>query len=172
MSVARGWVAIFAVALVGTTLGAQEPPKPGPEHEILKQHVGSWDTVMKADGKEFKGTQVYKMDLGGLWLSGAMESDLFGQKFSGRSLDTYDAGKKKYYGIWVDSMGTAPVIMEGTYNKEHKAMTMAGEGPGMDGKQTKYRSITSYANADYFFMSMYIGDAKEPSFTVTYTRKK
>ena len=85
---------------------------------------------MKAGGKESKGTVTYKMELGGLWLAGAMESELFGQKFTGKSLDTYDPAKKKYVGVWVDSMSTAPVTMEGTYDKEKKTLTMAGEGPG------------------------------------------
>ena len=39
---------------------------------------------------EFKGAMTYKMELGGLWLVGSMESDLGGQKFYGKSLDTYE----------------------------------------------------------------------------------
>ena len=33
------------------------------------------------------------MELGGLWLVGSLQSDLDGQKFHGKSLDTYDAAK-------------------------------------------------------------------------------
>ena len=52
------------------------------------------------------------------------------------------------------------------------AMTMTGEGPGMDGKATKYRSVSKYPDEDTVEMTMYIGDGKEPTFTVIYKRKK
>lgn len=163
---------VAAVVAGGSAVRGQQPATPGPEHEVLKKLVGNWETTMKAGGMEFKGSTTYKMDLGGLWLSGAMESDLGGQKFSGRSLDTYDAGKKKYIGIWVDSMGTTPMIMEGDYDKATKTLTTAGDGPGMDGKVTKWKSVSVMPDDDTVNMSMFVGDAKEPMFTVLYKRKK
>lgn len=166
-----GLVAAVAV-LVSPAARGQESPKPGPEHEVLKKLEGNWDLVMKFGGMESKGTVAYKMDLGGLWLTGAMESDLFGAKFQGRSLDTYDAGKKKYVGVWIDSMGTQPMVMEGTYDKDKKTLTMAGDGVGMDGKPAKYKSVSTYPDADTINFSMYIGDGKDPAFTVVYKRKK
>jgi hypothetical protein len=165
---------VLAVVLVlGIGAGAQEaPPKPGPEHALLKKFEGNWDTLMKAGGMEFKGTMTYKMDLGGLWLAGALDSDLGGQKFYGKSMDTYDASKKKFVGVWFDSMGTTPLIMEGTYDKDKKAMIMVGQGPGMDGKLTTWRSVSEMPDDNTVRMNMYVGDSKEPMFTVTYTRKK
>ena len=103
----------LVVALTTPSVRAQEPPKPGPEHEMLKKMEGNWDLVMKFGGMETKGTVVYKMELGGLWLAGSLESELFGTKFQGKSLDTYDAGKKKFIGVWVDSMCTQPMILGG-----------------------------------------------------------
>jgi hypothetical protein len=164
-------VLTLALALV-TGTQAQEFAKPGPEHEVLNKRVGNWDTVMKAGGAEFKGTMKYKMDLGGLWLAGALETDLGGMKFSGRSMDTYDAKTKKYVGVWFDNMGTTPMSMEGSYDKDKKTMTMIGKGPGMDGKITTWRSVSRMSDDDTVVMNMYVGDAKEPMFTVTYKRKK
>ena len=162
----------LALVLAATGL-AQEGPKPGPEHEALKKREGTWTTTMKFGGMESKGTVVYKMELGGLWLTGTMESELFGQKFTGKSLDSFDVAKKKYVGIWADSMSTAPVIMEGSLDASKKKLTMSGEGPGMDGKTSKYKSVSEMPDDDTIVMSMYMGDdAKEPSFTVTYKRKK
>lgn len=166
-------LAVLALALTLVTgTQAQDFAKPGPEHELLKKLVGTWDTSMKAGGAEFKGTMTYRMELGGLWLAGALESDLAGQKFSGKSMDTYDSGKKKYVGVWFDSMGTHPLLMEGDYDKDKKTMTMAGKGPGMDGKVTTWRSVSRMPDNDTVVMSMYVGDGKEPMFTVTYKRKK
>jgi hypothetical protein len=139
---------------------------------VLKNLEGTWDTTMKAGGMESKGAMTYKMELGGLWLVGSLESDLGGQKFQGKSLDTYDAGKKKYVSVWFDSMGTTPLTMEGSYNKEKKTLTMVGQGPGMDGKVTTWRSVSKMSDNDTIEMSMFVGDGKEPMFTVTYKRKK
>ena len=119
-----------------------------------------------------KGTVTYTMELGGLWLIGALDGELFGAKFSGKSLDTYDAGKKKFVSIWVDSMGPGSVTTEGTYDKEKKTLTMSGEGPGMDGKPTKYKSVTVFPDDDTTTMTMYVGDGKEAAFVVEYKRKK
>ena len=81
-------VAVFALALAAAA--AQDAPKPGPEHELLNKQVGTWDFTMKLAGIESKGTVVYKLDLGGLWLKGEMEGSFGGEKFSGRSFDSFD----------------------------------------------------------------------------------
>src|SRR5580704_13669312 len=150
-------VAGVVAMLAGPAL-SQDAPKPGPEYKLLKKREGAWDTTMKAGGMEFKGTVTYKMELGGLWLVGSLESDLGGQKFFGKSLDTYDAGKKKYVGVWADSMGTTPLLMEGAYEKDKKTMTMIGDGPGMDGKLTKWKSVSTMPDNDTINMSMFVGD--------------
>lgn len=166
-------IAAITVAVVLSVPGmAQEPPKPGPEHKVLKKMEGSWDTTMKFGGMESKGSMTYKMELGGLWLIGSLESDLGGQKFSGKGLDTYDPAKKKYIGYWFDSMSATPLAMEGTYDKETKTMTMVGEGPGPEGKTAKWKSVSTMPDDDTINQSMYVGDGKEPMFTVTYKRKK
>ena len=165
-------IAVVVAAALALPCLAQEMPKPGPEHKLLKEREGTWDTTMKAGGMESKGTVKYKMELGGFWLAGTMESELFGAKFTGKSLESYHPAKKKYVSVWVDSMSTAPVTMEGGFDKDKKTMTMVGEGPGMDGKATKYKSVSKFPDADTLEMTMYIGDAKEPTFVVTYKRKK
>ncbi|MBA4190247.1 MAG: hypothetical protein C0467_19855 [Planctomycetaceae bacterium] len=171
-SLSRFCAAALTVVVLAQAAPAQEGPKAGPEHDILKKMEGNWDLVMKFGGNESKGTVTYKMELGGLWLVGSLESELFGSKFTGKSLDTYDAAKKKYIGVWADSMGTQPMMLEGTFDKATKALTMSGDGPGMDGKPTKYKSVTTITDDNTINFSMYIGDVKEPSFTIVYKRKK
>src|SRR5262245_53421092 len=89
----RTIVAVTVAAVLAAPAFAQEMPKPGPEHKSLAKKEGTWSTVMKAGGMEHKGTVTLKMELGGLWLVGSLESDLNGQKYFGKSLDTYDAKK-------------------------------------------------------------------------------
>src|SRR5437868_14343918 len=104
-------IAVVVTAMMAVPAWSQEMPKPGPEHEVLKHLEGTWDTTLKAGGQESKGTVTYKMELGGFWLVGAMESAMFGTKFSGKSLESYCPAKRKYVSVWVDSMSTAPVTM-------------------------------------------------------------
>jgi hypothetical protein len=167
----RTLAAAVALTLVGV-VGAQQPPKPGPEYNVLKKLVGTWETSMAAGGTTSKGTMTYKFGLGGLWLQSDMEGEMFGAKFTGHGMDSYDAAKKKYVSVWFDSMGTSPVVMEGTYDAGKKALTAAGEGPGMDGKPQKYKSVTTWVSDDQVKMDMYMGGSKEPDFTITYKRKK
>jgi hypothetical protein len=151
---------------------AQPGAKPGPEHDVIKRLEGNWTILMKAGGMEYKGTMAYKMELGGLWLVGSMESDFGEGKFTGKSLDTYDAAKKKYLTVWVDSMSTTPIFMEGTYDAKTKTLTMTGEAPDMEGKLAKWKSVTEYPDNDTVNFTMYLADAKEPMFSIVYKRKK
>lgn len=107
-----------------------------------------------------------------MWLVSSLEGEIFGTKFYGKGLDSYDANKKKYVSAWFDSMSASPMIMEGTLDKEKKTLTLAGEGPGSDGKPTKYKSISVMPDDDTIEFSMYMGETKDPSFTISYKRKK
>ena len=165
--------AYLAAGLVAAVLAggaaAQEAPKPGPEHDHLKRMVGTWDTVMTAGGQESKGTATFKMEVGGHWLVSTFEGELFGQKFHGKGLDSYNAVKKNYVSVWVDSMSGYPTVMEGTLDQAKKSLTMTGEeGPGTDGKSGKYKSVTTMPDGDTMHFKMFPGDAKQPAFTVTY----
>ena len=151
---------------------AQEPAKPGPEHEGLKKYVGTWGATMKMGGMDSKCTATYKMDLGGLWLASTFDGDFMGMKFQGKGMDGYDPAKKKYVATWCDSMSTSMMIMEGTYDKDKKTLTMEGDGMGPDGKPAKHKSVTEWKDDDFFVFHMYMGDVKEPMFTIEYKRKK
>ena len=163
------------VCFVPTVALAQEPPKPGPEHEKLKELVGTWDAVVKFGPEESKGTMTWKMDLGGLWLVSEFQGEFGGEKFTGKGFDGYDPIKKKYIGVCVDSMSTLPVISEGTYDKDGKVQTMTGEGPGPDGKPTKYKMTTEHKDKDSVLFTMFGPgpDGKEgPMMSIAYKRRK
>jgi len=165
-------LALFAAGTAAPTVRAQGFPKPGPEHEHLKKLEGNWDTTFKMMGTESKGKATYKMGVGGLWLLSTYEGDIGGMKFQGRGMDSYDPAKKKYVSVWVDSMSTSPMFMEGTLDKAKKTLTMSGEGPGEDGKPTKYRSVSEMPDDNTINFSMYMGGGKEPAFVIVYKRKK
>jgi hypothetical protein len=163
---------VAVVAALAAPAPAQQFARPGPEHEKLKKLEGTWEVVMKAGGTETKGTATLKMGLGGMWLVSDLQSDFGGMKFQGKGLDTYDAAKKVYRSVFVDSVGPGILIMEGNYDKGGKALTMSGEGPAPDGKTTKWKSVSTMPDDDTLNLTMYVGDAKEPMFTAVYKRKK
>lgn len=169
-------VTTFALAASAAAQETAQAPKPGPEHERLKHLEGTWDVVMKFGDTETKGKVVYKMQLGGLWLVADFEGEFApGQKFTGKGLDGYDPVRKKYVGIWIDSMSTSPVVSEGNYDKEGKVLTMNGEGPGEDGKPTKYKMTSEHKDKDNVLFTMYGkgADGKEGTlFTIAYKRRK
>src|SRR5260370_28344655 len=97
-------VACAAGVLVAPAAVAQEAPKPGPEHALLKRAEGTWDATLKFGDQESKGTMTYKMGLGGLWLVSDFKGEVMGAKFEGKGMDTYDPAQKKYVNVWFDSM--------------------------------------------------------------------
>jgi hypothetical protein len=164
------------IALLAPAVSAQPPlAKPGPEHERLKKMEGTWEATVKSSAGESKGTMIFKMELGGLWLVSNFKGQFAGQEFQGRGLDSYDPVKKKYVSVWADSMSTAPMISEGTFDKEGKVLTQLGEGPGMDGKTTKYKSVTEMKDADSMVFTLSSPDKEgkdQTAITITYKRKK
>lgn len=167
----RALLASVALLNLVPSARAQEPPKPGKQHDYLRRLAGTWD----AETQSGKGTMTYQMGLGGLWLIGDFEGEFGGMKFQGKGLDTYDPATKKYQSIWVDSFSTVPRIMEGDVDKEDKVMTLKGEGRGPDGKPAKYKSITEIKDADTVNFSLFLveKDGKElPMVNLAYKRKK
>jgi hypothetical protein len=167
--------ALVALLIVAGLSLAQEFPKPGPEHEKLKEYVGTWDAVMKMEGQESKCTATYKSICGGMWIQSDFQGDLGGIKFEGHGLDGYNQHTKKYISVWVDSMSSATMHMEGNYDAEKKLVVMTGESLGPDGKPQKFKATTENKDKDHFTFRMYMVDAEGKenlAFTIEYTRRK
>ena len=166
---------LLAFAMAQVLARGQGAPTPGPEHEHLKKLEGTWNAKMKMGDNETPATATYKMVCGGMWLMSDFQGEFDGQKFSGRGLDGYDPEKKKYVAVWVDSMSTRPMLLEGTHDKEKKTTTMTGEAPGPDGKLAKHKMMTHMPDDDHMTFTMFIIDAdgkENKVMTIEYTRKK
>jgi len=172
-SVIGSFLLAFVMAHVAA-LG-QSPPTPGPEHEALKKLEGAWNAKIKMGTNESPATATYKMVCGGMWLMSDFQGQFDGQKFSGQGLDSYDPEKKQYVSVWVDSMSTRPMLLEGTHDKEKKTTTMTGEAPGPDGKLAKHKMVTHMPDDDHMTFTMFIIDAdgkENKIMTIEYTRKQ
>jgi hypothetical protein len=154
--------------------GEMPQAKPGPEHEILKKSVGTWDATVEemapgAPPKTSKGTETAKL-VGGLWLVSDFKSEMMGQPFEGHAVGGYDPSKKKYVGTWVDSMSASQWTSEGTLDPATKTMTDWMEGVGHDGKPTKMKAVTQWKDDDTRVFTMYMGET--PTMKITYKRRK
>ena len=110
-----------------------------------------------------------------LWIANDFQGELGEIKFQGHGLDGYDQKKKKYVGVWVDSVSSAPLHFEGDYDPKSKLLVMTGETLGADGKPEKFKNTTETKDKDNFVFKMYMiqPDGKEElSFTIVYTRRK
>jgi len=154
---------------------AQQLPGPGPEHEKLKEMVGTWDAEMIAEGAPpSKGTMTFRMALGGMWLESDFKGDFAGQKFTGRGLDSYDAIHNEYTSVWVDSMTGYPTVFRGNYDDSGKVLTMHAESVDPTGQPLKMKSVSTTIDADHMNFKMYMvaGGEDVEIMTMKYTRKK
>jgi hypothetical protein len=151
-----------------------QPPKPAPEHEMLKKFVGEWDCTVSLGGMDEKGSAVYKLGFGGFWLTEEFKGEFGGQKFDGRGTMGYDPLKKKYISTWIDSDSPSMMVMEGAFDKDGTTYTETGDGMGMDGKPSKMKTVLEFKDKDSFHFTMYyIKDGKDTEFLkVAYKRKK
>jgi hypothetical protein len=172
-------VAVVSVSLLPLCVPAlaQGPPvpQPGPEHEMLKKDVGTWDATVEmlmpgAPPSESKGTETISM-LGPFWQLSEFKSEFMGQPFEGRGATGYDPAKKKYVGTWVDTMTPGYYTVEATYDPATKTMTGTMEGPDPSGQITKTKQTTQWKDADTRVFTMFAPDGTTPVMRMTYKRR-
>jgi hypothetical protein len=175
--------ALLAILALGLPLraAAQDMPKPGPEHDLLKQDVGVWDANVEffaAPGvppSVSKGVSTVSM-LGGFWQIDEFKSEFMGAPFEGRGQTGWDPAKKAYIGSWVDSMTPSLMISSSTYDPKTRTMTGWSEMEGPDGKPVKSRGVTEWKDADTRVFTMYAPggpDGKDwLNMRITYKRRK
>lgn len=158
------------------------PPKPGKEHEILKQFEGSWEYTSKfimEPGKDplvSKGKETVRTIAGGLFIVFDVEGEMMGAKFVGHGTMGYDVQKKKYTGTWIDSMATGVYLVEGTCDEKGKVFTEMMEGADpQSGQPMKMKMVHEIKDKDRRVLTFFANgpDGKEIQVgTLDYTRKK
>lgn len=100
---------LFVAASFSLDVVAQMPA-PGPEMDILKKDVGEWDVEIKvwaepgAEPSVSKGSESTRM-FGQYWTVTNFEGNMMGLDFKGHGTYGYHPQKKKYVGVWMDSLG-------------------------------------------------------------------
>lgn len=181
--------AVLAVGGVGFALGAnsaQEPQdaaapnKPGPEHKIMNQDIGTWEASVKVwmapdqPPMEMAGKETNKWDCHGMWMLSTFDAN--DGSFSGRSIGGWDASKKQYVNVWVDSWTPHLSILSGAHDAASNSFQFSGKSPNpMTGKMDSIRSTLEYQGADarrYTSWNTPPGGTETKSIEITYKRVK
>jgi len=162
----------------------QETMTPGDAHKKLESFVGTWNAKIEVwmNGLDqppavSDGTSMYTMVLGGRYLREDVSAKMMDQPFSGIGFTGFDNFKKKYVESWIDNMGTGLSTMEGTMDRDGKALTMWGKMDepmtGETDKVVKY--VTRILDKDTHVFEIYdvtsYGE-NQPTMKITYTRMK
>jgi len=165
-----------------------ELAKPGENHKLLQDGVGSWTYVVKwwmspdAPPNESKGVSVARAAMDGRYVitehtskmqMPGQDGKMMDMEFKGMAVEGYDNAKKKFVSTWIDNMGTGIMHMEGTYDSATKTLTYTGEYEMMPGTKTKMRQTIKLADKDHRLYEFYEdrGGKEVKTMELTYARK-
>lgn len=143
----------------GTALAAAKADE---HHALLAEDVGTWDADCKlyflgpgSEPMRFAGVETIEM-MGDLWMLQHFEGELGGLPFEGRAMVGWDAEKKKYVGVWADTMTSHMAEMEGTYDPATRTMTtwVDGRDP-LTGQATREKHVERHVDDDTRLFEMH-----------------
>jgi hypothetical protein len=154
--------------------------EPGPEHKEMLEMVGRW----KAETKDYfddpdkptlsEGTATFKPILDGRFIQQDYQCKQDGKTFRGLGVFGYDKAKKKWVSVWLDSMSTGFMVMEGEFDKATETLVETGEMASPIGPM-KMKNVIKELDDDRMQMTMYLllpGDKEQKVMEILYTRQK
>jgi hypothetical protein len=165
-----------------------ELAKPGENHKMLEEGVGSWTYAVKmwmspdAPAMESTGTSVGRSVFGGRYVitehTGKMQmpgadGKMADMEFKGMATEGYDNAKKKFIASWIDNMGTGIMYLEGTYDPGTKTLTYVGDYEMIPGTKTKVRETIKLTDKNHRTFEFYEdrGGKEVKTMEINYTRK-
>jgi hypothetical protein len=174
--------ALFCMSVVAIAQDDKKMPsfQPTKEHQALKQFDGEWEFTSKCtmpgqEAMEGKGTESVRMTYGGFWADIESKGVMAGKDWSGRGLVGWDPLKKKYCGVWVDSM--TPYLYKFLGESDATGKTWTFKTHGVDPKTNKEsteKMVWEFKDQDHRTMKFYTKDESGKEIMVsecTYTRK-
>jgi hypothetical protein len=172
---------LFALIL-GVAAGAyaQAPPipQPGPEHEILKRDVGTWDVALEINigpgmpPFTMAGVETATM-VSGRWLVSEFKSEMMGQPFESRGISGWDPDKKAYVSVAADTMSTSLTPSESTYDAATNTMTGWSEMRDPMGNKAKAKIVVTWPAPDTRVVKVFMNPSDpQPFMTLTYKKRK
>ncbi len=153
---------------------------PGEPHKVLASMEGSWNAKIKSWTEpnkapmESEGTSKQKMLLGGRFLQQEFTGEMMGSPFAGIGVTGYDNHTRKYVSTWMDSMGTAILVFEGTAGADGKTITQEAHYDDPIKGPMKWRSVTRIVDDNTHVFELYGADKsgkEDKMMEIIYTRK-
>ena len=163
-----GFVSVFAQGEMEAQKKMMEYMTPGEYHKRMAKAVGDWTAKsqfwMAPDTQpmETNGTVKAEMILGGRYLQMKYSTVIMGMPFEGISTDGYDNGRKVFFNIWVDNMGTGVMYSEGVYDGNTKQTVYTGKvfDPTL-GKEVPFREVIQMVDDTHMVMERYFPNSKD-----------
>ena len=143
-------ITLVGLTFAASALCAEDLPTMIPteaEHEWLKKFVGEWEVTSEGSGSQGTAEMECSM-LGKLWVVNESDMEVGGMKMKSIQMIGYSPEKKKFVGIWADSMVNHLWQYEGTV--EGNKLTLDAQGPSMtgDGTMTNYKDAYEFTDDD------------------------
>ena len=172
----RSSIAVCALLLAGAA-AANQHTEALPQAAHFKKAAGTWDATVEGEGPASKGVETVRLIGDGMWAISDFEATMSQGPFTGHGVSGYDPVKKKYVGVWVDTMSPIPFHMEGEMDTAGKVMTSKGmmPDPSDPTKTLEATMVETWLDADTRTFSMRVagpdGKAME-MMKITYKRRK
>lgn len=151
-----------------------------PQHELLAQQAGVWDAAIEyvdmETGKTVraKGTSVRRQPLGSFWLIDNFQASVMGAPLRVMRTTGYDPTQRRLVGTWIDSMTPSLSVLEGSWDRDKKVMTLSGGGRDQQGRTVDIRLVTSILSENKHVFEKFTrtaSDKEAKTMTVTFTRR-
>lgn len=154
---------------------------PGKVHEQLAKLEGKWKvtTTIVMEGMEpqpAEGNAELKMTLGGRFIQETGDGDMMGFPVEHFRLWGYNNGTKKYQAVWVYTMSTGFLQMEGTSSDDGKTIQWKGHFDNEVGIREELSAVTKFVDDDHFNIELSAGKMPDgsdgPVMKASYARAK
>lgn len=151
-----------------------------PQHDKLRALAGTWDLQFKhrsgpdAQWQTENGTATCKTVLGGRYLVEELECTYNGTPYEGIRVHGYDCLEGSYFNIWMDTLGTWPVLSRGATD-DSDVLVYHGrwKDPETPGGRP-FRTVARKHDENKWQLDLYdtIDNAEVKVLEATYTRRK
>ncbi|HXV77566.1 MAG TPA: DUF1579 domain-containing protein [Candidatus Polarisedimenticolaceae bacterium] len=155
--------------------------QPGEHHRFLRKLAGSWETRAKlwmqpgAPPVESSGSTVNELIMGGRFLRSDYSATFMDRPFQGMGLDGFDNQKRRYVGLWIDTMGTMMLTFEGEADPDGATRTMFADFvDAVTGKPSKMKGVTTIVSDDEHRYESWVEGAEGETFKtmeIVFTRR-
>src|SRR5262245_16061639 len=122
-----------------------------PEVKVFEKDVGTWDAEIEvrsapgAQPERSRGLMTQRI-VAGRWLISDFKN--LDSGFEGHGIHGWDSLAHRYTGVWVDTMRSALVVMNGEWDAEKRVMTYRAEMQ-LPNRLVRWREVTESKDADH-----------------------